>query len=83
MKWPNTALEPMATDEEILQWCFKHGRRPNEEEILVWNSFMTKRGWKDDSTEELNIYKNESGLANKDEIQTFFDHYDYDEGRKE
>src|SRR5947207_16006697 len=34
------------TDEEILEWCHEHGHRPSEEEIFVWNAFMTKRGWR-------------------------------------
>ena len=24
------------TNEEILEWCFKNGRKPSDEEILVW-----------------------------------------------
>src|SRR4051812_6974999 len=28
---------------EILEWCFKNGRKPSEEEILVWNQFLLKR----------------------------------------
>jgi hypothetical protein len=69
------------TDDEILQWCFDHGRRPNDEEVLIWNAFMTKRGWRDDNTEELNRYKTESGFADRSEIQTLFDYYEFDEGR--
>src|SRR6266478_509534 len=33
------------SDEEILEWCFERGRRPSEEEIAIWNSFLSKRGW--------------------------------------
>ena len=33
------------SDEEILEWCFASGRRPSEEEISIWNSFLRKRGW--------------------------------------
>jgi hypothetical protein len=69
------------TDEEILQWCFDHERKPNDEEILIWNAFMMKRGWRDDNTEDLNKYKSESGFANCTEIQTLFDYYEYDEKR--
>src|SRR6266542_2407522 len=29
-------------DEELLAWAFAHGRQPSDEEIEVWNSFMTK-----------------------------------------
>jgi gluconokinase len=69
------------TDEEILEWCFENGRRPSEEEIFIWNQFMTKRGWRDDSTEELETYKAASGLSNRKDLMTFFDYYEVDEGR--
>jgi gluconokinase len=69
------------TDEEILQWCFEHGRKPNDEEILIWNAFMTKRGWRDDNTEDLDRYKADSGFSGRGEIQTLFDYYEFDEGR--
>ena len=69
------------TDEEVLQWCFEHGRKPNDEEILIWNAFMTKRGWRDDNTEELNRYKADSGFSGRSEIQTLFEYYEFDEGR--
>src|SRR5215469_8962256 len=41
------------TDEEILEWCLQKGRRPNDEEILVWNAFLSKRGWRDEASEGL------------------------------
>jgi len=73
------------TDEEILEWCFENGRRPNEEQILVWNQFMFKRGWRDEadgSTQELEKYKAASGLAHRTDILTLFDYYEVDEGRR-
>lgn len=69
------------TDEEILEWCFRTGRRPNEEEIQVWNAFMMKRGWRDDATESLEEAKGEAGLGNRKDILTYFDFQDADEGR--
>ncbi len=72
-------------DEEILEWCFAQGRRPNEEEILVWNSFLRKRGWRDEedgTTEELEHYKALSGLSHRKDILTLFDYYEVDEGRR-
>ncbi len=72
------------TDDEILDWCFKTGRRPEDEEILVWNSFMRKRGWREEEekvTAQLEKYKKERG-ANQADIATFFDFIDIDEGRK-
>jgi len=74
-------VQKKGTDEEILQWCFDQGRKPNDEEVLIWNAFMTKRGWRDDNTEELNRYKTGSGFSGRSEIQTLFDYYEFDEGR--
>lgn len=67
------------TDEEILEWCFQKGNRPGEEEILVWNAFMTKRGWRDDVSEWLMEEKKKRGFANRDDIQTAFDFHKADE----
>jgi hypothetical protein len=67
------------TDEEILEWCFQTGRRPNDEEILVWNGFMSKRGWRDEASEGLAEEKRKRGFAQRDDIQTFFDFHKADE----
>lgn len=67
-------------DEALLAWAFEHGRRPTEEEIEVWNGFMTKRGWRDAATQELNERLAEIGLA-PGTVQTFFEFLDLDEGR--
>ena len=37
-------------DDEILEWCFEKFGRPDEEKIEFWNNFVTKRGWRDDSS---------------------------------
>jgi Domain of unknown function (DUF5069) len=67
------------TDEEILEWCFLRGRRPNDEEILVWNGFMSKRGWRDEASEGLAEEKRKRGFAQREDIQTFFDFHKADE----
>ena len=67
------------TDEEILQWCFRQGRRPGEEEIEIWNGFMVAYGWRDGSTEELAGVKRKRGLGNRDDIQSWFDFHRADE----
>ncbi|MEI8292377.1 MAG: DUF5069 domain-containing protein [bacterium] len=69
------------SDEDLLGWCFQKGQRPTEEQIEIWNSFMTKRGWNDDLSERLASRKIESGLADRNDIQTMFDYIDADEGR--
>ena len=68
-------------DGAALEWTFAIGRKPTEEEILIWNEFMRKRGWNDEATETLNRRKRESGFQDRDEIQTMFDYIDADEGR--
>ena len=73
------------TDDEILTWCFSQGRHPSDEQLLIWNKFMLKRGWRDEddgSSQELERYKAASGLAHRTDIMTFFDYYEVDEGRK-
>lgn len=70
-----------ASDETALEWCFSNGHRPSEDEIFAWNEFIRKRGWNDAGTERLKQRKAESGFENRDEIQTFFDYIDADEGR--
>ena len=70
-----------ASDEAALEWCFSHGRRPTDDEIFVWSEFIRKRGWNDAGSERLKQRKAESGFESRDEIQTFFDYIDADEGR--
>jgi hypothetical protein len=69
------------TDEEILQWCFRAGRQPSDDEIYVWNEFMRKRGWNDELSETLKRRKKEGGMAGRPEIETMFSFIDADEGR--
>jgi hypothetical protein len=69
------------SDEEILEWCFERGRRPSEEEIEIWNAFILKRGWRDAGSAELAAAKREVGLADRDDIQTWVDFHDAEEGR--
>jgi hypothetical protein len=69
------------TDDDILAWCQEHGRRLNDTDILVWNEFVSKRGWRDETTAALEADKAKSDLAHRRDIVTFFDFYEVDEGR--
>jgi hypothetical protein len=70
------------SDEEILEWCFERGRRPGQEEIAVWNAFLSKRGWRDEASADLQAAKERSGLGNREDIQTWVDLHDAEEDRK-
>jgi hypothetical protein len=70
------------SDLQLLRWCFRNGRKPGKEEIEIWNTFMKKRGWKDSSSAGLERDKRAAGLADRSEIETWFDLFDADEGRK-
>ena len=69
------------TDEEIFDSVFA-GRKINPEHVLVWNGFLTTRGWRDEASEELEHEKQAIGFADRTDIQTFIDFHDADEGRK-
>ena len=70
------------SDEEILEWCFANGRKPGEEEIAIWNAFLAKRGWRDEGNADLMEAKKRAGWENRDDIQTWIDLHDAEEGRK-
>ena len=71
-----------ATDEEVFDWCAANGRELNDTDLLVWNSFIAKLGWNDLATPRLRTYKEGSGLAERDDIQTIAEYFEVDEGRK-
>lgn len=66
-------------EEEILEWCLAKGRRPSEDEILMFNAYLTKRGWRDEYSEDLEKMKRERGFSDRRDIQTFFDFHKADE----
>jgi Domain of unknown function (DUF5069) len=70
------------SDEEILRWCFESGRELSEGDIYIWNQFLKSVGWRDGVTDILTRRKQESGLADRDEIVTMLEYFEYDEGRK-
>ena len=66
--------------------CFENGRRPTELDIELWNGFMTKLGWRDENERISAAFadrKKTYGIEDRDDIQTFFQLIQYDEGREE
>jgi gluconokinase len=70
------------TDEEILEWCFKRGRRLNDGDLMIWNSFNSKLGWNDFASPRLEREKQKHGIVDRADIVTISDLIDFDEGRK-
>ena len=69
------------TNEEVFDTVL--GAKPlNPERVLAWNAFLTKRGWRDEVSAELAKVKADHGFADRDDIQTFVDFHDADEGRR-
>jgi hypothetical protein len=69
------------TEEELMEWCFSIGLRPSEEQIEIWNTFLLKRGWNDSGSATLAQQKTAAGLAHRDDIVTYFQLMDAEEGR--
>ena len=70
------------TDEEILEWAFINGRQPTDEEILIFNEYMVKRGIRDtDNPGQVEGYKEKNGFGGRTDIETYFDVIESDEGR--
>ena len=75
------AVSSSKTDEQAWEWVLQNGKAPTEEQIEVWNGFMTRRGWNDDLVEILEKRKKEGGFESRADIRTMFDYIDADEGR--
>ncbi len=77
-------VEEGKTDVDILQWCYENGVRRNDFDIMLFNKFLLKLGWRDDDYgKRLNDYKKNHGLGHRNDIETLFDFIEIDEKRKE
>src|ERR1700734_345784 len=73
VEYPTLAKRVLAgdSDDEILAWCFAQGRKPSDEDIFIFNAFLTKQGWRDDLPPDLEEMKRQRGFTNRLDIQTF------------
>jgi hypothetical protein len=51
------------TDEEIAEWIFARGLRPNRTQAMVWNEHSRKLGWNDRIGTYLRQLKAEAGMS--------------------
>src|SRR5438045_6613375 len=61
------------TDQEILEWCYQKGRRLNEGDLLIWNNFNSKLGWRDFATPMLEQLKEKYAISHRADIDTISD----------
>ena len=66
-------------DEQPL--CLVRALEPDAEQVELFNGFMTKRGWRDAASEGLVQQRREAGLGHREDLVTFFDLMDTEEGR--
>lgn len=69
------------SDDGVLAWARENGTARPEHERNWWIAFMQTVGFRDRLAERLTQRKGESGLTDRDDIQTMFDYIDADEGR--
>ncbi len=69
------------TDEQILAWCHDKGGARTDEQCDIWNMFLVKRGWRDEAAGRLALRIRENGFEQRNDILTFFDYMEADEGR--
>ncbi|MGA1198685.1 MAG: DUF5069 domain-containing protein [Candidatus Latescibacterota bacterium] len=69
------------SDAEVLAWCFENGHHANEGDILMFNDFMSKRGWRDSASDYIAEIKAKHNISDRDNVQTFFDLIELDEDR--
>jgi hypothetical protein len=76
------ALVLRSTDEQIEQWIIANvNSRKSPEEIEAFNQKILNHGRQPEFQELLRQRKEQSGLSHRDDIQTFVDYIDADEGR--
>jgi gluconokinase len=69
------------TDEEVLDWCFENGRRLNDGDLVIWNGFVSKLGWRDFAAPWLAEAKKKAGIDDREDIMTIPEMINFDEGR--
>jgi hypothetical protein len=68
------------SDEELAEWCFARGLRPNKMQTRIWNEFSRKFGWDDLATRFLEKTRQEDGLEHRTDLVTAFALIDHAEG---
>jgi len=70
-----------ASNEDVLAWARENGLTRPDFERAWFTAYLTKRGFQDDMSERLAQRKKETPKTDRDDIQTFMDYIEVDEGR--
>ncbi len=69
------------SNETVLYWAYENGIKPESPKLDWWLSYMRNRGHNDDLSEKLEKRKVDAGFGGRDDIASFFDFIDAEEGR--
>ena len=70
------------TDGEVCDWVRKNVKRTDAEKAAHWQNVLSRPPASDEAARaRLKMRKEQSGLAHRDDIQTFVDYIDADEKR--
>jgi gluconokinase len=67
------------TDGELIRWTFSNGRKPSDEAVEIWNSYVSKRCWRDEYMPRLHFRLQQAAMPIGAAL-TMFDFIDLDEG---
>jgi len=70
-----------ASDQEALDWAYENGRKPVSPLKDWWCSYARNCGFRDGLSEKLEERKVEAGFGGREDICSFFDFMDAEEGR--
>jgi gluconokinase len=70
------------SDDEIVEWIFSRGLRPNKMQARIWNECSRKFGWSDALSKYIQRWQVEGGFGDRPEC-TSFDLIELQEGRAE
>jgi uncharacterized protein DUF5069 len=67
-------------DGEVLEWAFAQGRKPSDDEVEIWDDYLSKPCRRDQYTARLHFRLLEAGMPIGSAL-TMFDFIDLDESR--
>jgi hypothetical protein len=73
-------------DEAVFARCLERGREVDQIDRMIFNDFTRKRGTRDEDpavSAMLAEHKAEIGLADRDDIHSFFEFFEVSEGRRD